>query len=220
MSGVYVWLRRSELVAAGACSDGLADFDRLAASQGRSTKVRLTWDSLGAALAWQSHPEWCAWLAAKSMIPPTSTSGNGGTSTSGNGGTSTSGNGGTSTSGDYGTSTSGNGGTSTSGDGGTSTSGDGGTSTSGYGGTSTSGDYGTSTSGNGGTSTSGDGGTSTSGYGGTSTSGYGGEIRIRWWCGSTQRYRLAVGYVGEDGIEADVAYVVRDDGRLVRRDGR
>ena len=41
---------------------------------------------------------------------------------------------------------------------------------------------------------------------------------IRWWgrCGGTRR--LAVGYVGEDGIEPDVAYVVRD-GKLARKDG-
>lgn len=72
------------------------------------------------------------------------------------------------------------------------------------GGTATAGHYGTATAGYGGTSTAGDGGTSTAGYGGT--------IVITWWDG--KRYRLAVGYVGEDGIEADVAYVVRK-GKLV-----
>jgi hypothetical protein len=162
----------------------------------------------------------------------TSTSGYGGTSTSGDGGTSTSGARGTSTSGDGGTSTSGYGGTSTSGDGGTSTSGGGGTSTSGYGGTSTSGARGTSTSGARGTSTSGDGGTSTSGDGGTSTSGYGGTstsgargtstsgyggtstsgakgiIVIRWYDAKAERYRLKVGYPGEDGIEEGKLYIL------------
>ena len=39
-----------------------------------------------------------------------------------------------------------------------------------------------------------------------------GELRIRYWDGS--RCRLAVGYVGEDGIEAGKRYQV-DDGRLV-----
>ena len=34
-----------------------------------------------------------------------------------------------------------------------------------------------------------------------------------WWDG--KRTRLVVGYVGEDGIEPDVAYTVRD-GALVR----
>jgi hypothetical protein len=141
-----------------------------------------------------------------------------GTSTSGYRGTSTSGYHGTSTSGDYGTSTSGYRGTSTSGDYGTSTSGDYGTSTSGDGGTSTSGDYGTSTSGDGGTSTSGYRGTSTSGDYGTSTSGDGGELRIRWHDG--KRYRCAVFYVGEDGIEANVPYRVDGNGKPVRADGK
>ena len=92
-------------------------------------------------------------------------------------------------------------------------SGDGGTSTSGYGGTSTSGDGGTSTSGVRGTSTSGDGGTSTSGDRGTSTSGDGGELRIRWYDGT--RYRLAVGYVGENGIKPNVKYRADEKGNLV-----
>ena len=94
-------------------------------------------------------------------------------------------------------------GTSTSGDWGTSTSGSGGTSTSGYRGTSTSGDWGTSTS----------------GYRGTSTSGYGGIVVCRWWDATAARYRLTVGYPGEDGIEAGVAYRANEAGELVRVDG-
>ena len=66
----------------------------------------------------------------------------------------------------------------------------------------------------GGTSTSGDGGTSTSGYGGTSTSGYGGALLIRWHDG--KRYRIATFYVGEDGIEENVAYRVNERGEAVR----
>jgi hypothetical protein len=143
----------------------------------------------------------------------TSTSGNRGTSTSGYRGTSTSGDYGTSTSGDYGTSTSGYRGTSTSGDYGTSTSGNRGTSTSGYRGTSTSGDYGTSTSGYRGTSTSGDYGTSTSGDYGTSTSGDWGTLVIQWYDGS--RYRLAVAYVGENGIKPNTPYKLDDKGDFV-----
>jgi len=144
----------------------------------------------------------------------TSTSGDCGTSTSGYRGTSTSGDCGTSTSGDCGTSTSGYRGTSTSGDRGTSTSGDCGTSTSGYRGTSTSGHRGTSTSGDCGTSTSGDGGTSTSGDYGTSTSGNRGIVQVKWHDGD--RYRITTGYVGEDGIEPNVAYRCDKDGKLVR----
>ena len=50
---------------------------------------------------------------------------------------------------------------------------------------------------------------------GTATAGYRGEIRIRYHDGT--RYRLAVGYVGEDGIEADTPYVV-SGGKLVKRE--
>lgn len=74
------------------------------------------------------------------------------------------------------------------------------------GGTSTSGDGGTSTSGDDGTSTSGDRGTSISGNRGTSISGDGGTIQVKWWDDSARRYRLATGYVGEDGLKAGVAY--------------
>ena len=49
---------------------------------------------------------------------------------------------------------------------------------------------------------------------GTATAGYGGEIRIRWWEPKTERYRCAVGYVGEDGVVAGVAHCVRD-GKIV-----
>ena len=115
-----------------------------------------------------------------------------------------------------GTSTSGYRGTSTSVYRGTSTSGYGGTSTSGIGGTSTSGIGGTSTSGYRGTSTSGGDGTSTSGRDGTSTSGYGGIIELRWYAGS--RDRIAIGYIGEGGLEPNVAYRCDKTGQIVRAD--
>jgi hypothetical protein len=99
--------------------------------------------------------------------------------------------------------------------GGTSTSGDEGTSTSGYRGTSTSGYRGTSTSGDEGTSTSGDEGTSTSGDEGTSKSGDVGIVVCRWWDGGKGRYRLSVGYVGEDGIKANAFYRADETGKLV-----
>ena len=80
-------------------------------------------------------------------------------------------------------------------------------------GTSTSGYRGTSTSGYGGTSTSGDGGTSTSGYRGTSTSGNGGTVMVKWWDG--KRYRIAVGYCGENGIEPNKRYRCDNSGNLI-----
>jgi hypothetical protein len=42
-----------------------------------------------------------------------------------------------------------------------------------------------------------------------------GCIALAWWDGTNKRHRMAVGYVGEDGIEADVEYCVRD-GKLAK----
>ena len=42
-----------------------------------------------------------------------------------------------------------------------------------------------------------------------------GCIALAWWDSSAERFRVAVGYVGEDGIEADFEYRVRD-GKLAR----
>ena len=42
-----------------------------------------------------------------------------------------------------------------------------------------------------------------------------GCIALAWWDEANDRYRMAVGYVGEDGIEADVEYCVRD-GKLAK----
>ena len=137
-----------------------------------------------------------------------------GTETAGIGGTATAGNRGTATAGYGGTATAGYGGTATAGNRGTATVGNRGTATAGYGGTATAGDWGTATAGNRGTATAGDWGTATAGDWGTATAGYGGEIRIRWHDG--KRFRTAVGYVGENGIEPNVPYVVRG-GQLVRK---
>ena len=84
--------------------------------------------------------------------------------------------------------------------------------TAGYGGTATAGNSGTATAGNRGTATAGYWGTATAGYGGTATAGKMGIISIRHWNG--KRYRLIVGYVGEDGIEANTPYRV-EGGKLV-----
>lgn len=80
--------------------------------------------------------------------------------------------------------------------------------------TATAGFRGTATTGFRGTAVVGDYGTATAGDGGTATAGTRGIIHIRWYDG--QRYRTAVGYVGENGIEANVPYIVQD-GRLVKK---
>ena len=101
--------------------------------------------------------------------------------------------------------------TETAGDYGTATAGDYGTATAGDYGTATAGYYGTATAGHRGTATAGHRGTATAGEGGTATAGEGGTVQIKWWDG---RWRIAIGYVGEDGIEPNVAYCVVD-GKLV-----
>ena len=84
------------------------------------------------------------------------------------------------------------------------TAGYGGTATAGRGGTAMAGDSGTATAGDCGTATAGNRGTATAGEGGTATAGIGGTIRLEWWDGS--RRRTAVGYIGEAGLRAGVAY--------------
>ena len=59
-----------------------------------------------------------------------------------------------------------------------------------------------------GTATAGYSGTATAGKLGTATAGDSGEIRIRYYDGGAERYRVLVGYVGEAGIKPNVAYRV------------
>ena len=118
--------------------------------------------------------------------------------------------GGTATAGDGGTATAGYRGTATAGYRGTATAGDHGTATAGYRGTATAGDGGTATAGDHGTATAGDHGTATAGYRGTATAGYCGTVIIAWWDDKVGRMRKAVGYIGEDGVEAGKKYKLED----------
>ncbi len=88
--------------------------------------------------------------------------------------------------------------------------------TGGYGSTLTGGDRSTLTGGYGSTLTGGDDSTLTGGDRSTLTGGDRSTLSIRWWDSRAERYRIAVGYVGEDGIEAGVAYRCDDAGKLVR----
>jgi hypothetical protein len=81
-----------------------------------------------------------------------------------------------------------------------------GTATAGYMGTATAGDRGTATAGYGGTATAGYMGTATAGDMGTATAGNGGVISVEWWDGSAQRYRRAIGVIGEGGLEPNTPY--------------
>jgi hypothetical protein len=102
----------------------------------------------------------------------------------------------------------------TAGNGGVATAGANGRATAGYGGRATAGAGGTATAGDDGTATAGEGGLATAGIGGTARAGDGGTLAVRWWDG--QRLRLAVGYVGEDGLVPDVRYRVDAAGQFVR----
>ena len=143
----------------------------------------------------------------------TATAGARGTATAGYAGTATAGARGTATAGARGTATAGYAGTATAGYAGTATAGEAGTATAGYAGTATAGARGTATAGYAGTATAGYAGTATAGARGTATAGEAGLIEIRWWdekaLGGCGRYRVAIGYVGEGGIEAGKYYQVK-----------
>ena len=126
------------------------------------------------------------------------TAGNRGTATAGYRGTATAGDIGTATAGHYSTATAGNGGTATAGDWGKATAEDYGKATAGYKGIATAGDWGTATAGYKGIATAGDWGTATAGDGGT--------IQIKYYDGN--KYRILVGYIGEDGLEPNTPYKV------------
>jgi hypothetical protein len=73
-----------------------------------------------------------------------------------------------------------------------------------------------SISGNDSTLTGGHRSTLTGGNDSTLTGGHRSTLVVRWWDAATERYRLAVGYVGENGIEPDKPYRWDSDkGRLV-----
>ena len=107
--------------------------------------------------------------------------------------------------------------TATAGYAGTATAGARGTATAGDAGTATAGDAGTATAGYTGTATAGDAGTATAGYAGTATAGYAGTIQLSLWDAAARRRRIITGYIGEDGLEPGVAYVLDDAGEFVRK---
>ena len=51
------------------------------------------------------------------------------------------------------------------------------------------------------------------GPGSIASVGKNGTIALAWWDSAAERYRVVVGYAGEDGIEAGVVYRV-EDGKL------
>ena len=41
-------------------------------------------------------------------------------------------------------------------------------------------------------------------------------VILTWWDDENGRKRTTIGYVGEDGIEANVAYRLNENGKLVK----
>ena len=76
---------------------------------------------------------------------------------------------------------------------------------------------GTATAGARGTATAGARGAATAGDDGTATAGYAGTIQLSLWDAVARRRRIITGYIGEDGLEPGVAYVLDDAGEFVRK---
>ena len=150
------------------------------------------------------------------IVGVTATAGDDGTAIAGDDGTAIAGYRGTATAGYDGTAIAGDWGTATAGDDGTATAGGDGTATAGKWGTATAGKWGTATAGYGGTATAGDRGTATAGAWGIATAGHRGAIILTWWDDENDRRRTTIGYVGEDGIKANVAYRLDENGKLVK----
>jgi hypothetical protein len=218
-----ITVTRQRLTDANACPEGLAVFDALGPDGGLSiANVAAHQALLASPLA--VHEKWGVGVC---VLPPIqSTAGDYGTATAGYRGRATAGDYGTATAGEDGTATAGYRGTATAGEDGTATAGDYGTATAGERGTATAGDYGTATARQYGTATAGERGTATAGYRGTATAGEDGTATAGYRGTATagergmlclhhfdgERRRLAVAYVGEGGIEADVPYRISEDG--------
>jgi len=127
--------------------------------------------------------------------------------------TNTGGDGSTNAGGNYSTNTGGDGSTNAGGNYSTNTGGDYSTNAGGYGSTNAGGDYSKNAGGYGSKNAGGYGSKNAGGYGSTAKSGDVGVIAIDWCYGN--RRRIAVGYVGEDGIKPDTWYKVDETGKLV-----
>ena len=118
--------------------------------------------------------------------------------------------------GDYGTAVAGNGGTAVSRYKGTSVAGQGGIAVSGFRGTSIAGDHGIAMVDEYGTAISGFRGTSIAGAYGAAMAGIKGMIHIEYFHGEGSR--LAIGYIGIDGLKPDVKYVLDTDHTFVEEE--
>ncbi len=67
---VIVRIRRDDLIAHGACVDGLALFDSIAHAQGNPKRVRMRWSMLAQFWLATSSPSFARWLREKGLLPP------------------------------------------------------------------------------------------------------------------------------------------------------
>ena len=144
------------------------------------------------------------------------TAGDRGSATAGACGSATAGDRGSATAGDSGSATAGDSGSAIAGYRGSATAGDSGSAIAGVGGSATAGDSGSAAAGVGGSAAAGDRGSATAGAYGSATAGYRGEIRIRYYDSDADRYRTQIGYVGEGGIEPNVAYQLNSKHEFIR----
>jgi hypothetical protein len=143
----------------------------------------------------------------------TASAGDEGTATAGDNGTASAGDNGTASAGENGTASAGENGTASAGYKGTASAGYKGTASAGNNGTASAGIYGTASAGENGTATAGDEGTASAGKNGTASAGDKGIIQIKWF--DNKRYRTLVGYIGEDGLEPNTKYKIKD-GKFVK----
>jgi hypothetical protein len=123
---------------------------------------------------------------------------------------------GTAVAGYFGSATAGYGGLASARNYGTAIAGTWGKATAGDGSIATAGAGGTAIVGNHGTVTAGNNGTAIAGTWGKAAAGERGRIIISWWDCKTDRMRTTTGYVGEDGIQANIPYQCDKEGKLVQ----
>lgn len=80
------------------------------------------------------------------------------------------------------------------------------------------GDHGTAIAGKKGKATAGDWGTAIVGLDGVASAGKNGKIHIQYFDSEAIRYRTAVGYIGEGGLEPDVPYQLDENHEFVKGD--
>jgi hypothetical protein len=129
------------------------------------------------------------------------------------------GNNGQASAGDYGQASAGYNGQASAGYNGQASAGDYGQASAGYNGQASAGDYGQASAGYYGQASAGNNGQASAGYNGQASAGEKGTLVVRYYDPKANRYRVAVGYVGEDGILPNTVYVVDGDGKLVPKAG-